>query len=446
MSERLQYDYDTKTILELCKLMEHGHLNLEPGFQRKSVWTISDRRRFIQSVLEGFPVPSIFLYSRTEDGEPMYDVLDGKQRLETLFMFMRVSPFGRDGFDVKFALEDEEELYYDWRALDKAGLRSAFLKYKLQVAEVSGDLADIVDLFVRINSTGKPLTSPEKRHAKFYTSPLLHEAQRLAKKQRNSLLAQHVITPGSIARMRDVELVSELMTSIIHGGPIDRKKAVDQAVSNSTLRGPTLKKTSAAFTSTANAVKAIFPDLKTTRFHNSAEYYTLFLLVREWQQAKLVLKDRQRRQTAMKLLSRFSNGVDEVRQRQRSARGAGTGQRLYSDYLLMVQQGTDKLSTRQRRMEILRGLFEGLFERKDEQRVFNVEQRRLLWNSDEKKQCKGCGVKLDWTNFEVDHVKPHSRGGKTNAKNAAILCRTCNASKGAKTKKKAVKKQGKAKK
>jgi hypothetical protein len=246
------------------------------------------------------------------------------------------------------------------------------------------------------------------------------------------LKEQRVITPVSIARMRDVELASELLASILNGGPIDRKRAVDQAVANGALRTPTLKKASAAFTSTANALKAIFPKLGETRFKNSSEYYTLFLLVHEWQQNKLVLTDRTRKAAAMDLLTRFSSGVDSVRERQRSGRGAAASHRLYSDYLLMVQQGTDKVSSRMRRLEILRGVFDGLFERKDERRLFSVEQRRLLWNSDENKVCASCKCKLDWTNFEMDHVKPHSRGGATDLKNAALLCRSCNASKGAK--------------
>jgi uncharacterized protein with ParB-like and HNH nuclease domain len=104
MSEELTVEYGTKTILELRSLQEQGHLNLEPGFQRKTVWGISDYRKLIQSVLEGYPMPSIFLYRREENGLPVYDVLDGKQRLETIFMFLRVHPFTRDWFAVKWSL------------------------------------------------------------------------------------------------------------------------------------------------------------------------------------------------------------------------------------------------------------------------------------------------------------------------------------------------------
>src|SRR3954453_21467249 len=108
MTEQLSVEYGTKTILELRNLQQQGHLNLEPGFQRKSVWTLTDRRKLIQSVLEGIPVPSIFLYKRADNGQLIYDVLDGKQRLETLFMFCKVSPFQRHWFDVKYQFSDDE--------------------------------------------------------------------------------------------------------------------------------------------------------------------------------------------------------------------------------------------------------------------------------------------------------------------------------------------------
>ena len=132
----------------------------------------------------------------------------------------------------------------------------------------------------------------------------------------------------------------------------------------------------------------------------------------------------------MRLLQSFSNGVDEVREQQCSVQGARPHQQMFADYLLLVQQSTDVLIWT-RRAEMIRQLFSGLFERKDDRRIFGTEQRRLLWNSDENKTCSQCGEPLDWTNFQVDHIKVHSRGGKTDLSNAALVCVPCNASKGA---------------
>jgi uncharacterized protein DUF262/HNH endonuclease len=432
MSSTISCEFGTRTILDLRSLQENGNLNLEPGFQRKSVWAQTDRRRFIASVLEGYPVPSIFLYKREENGLPIYDVLDGKQRLETVFMFSRVSPFRRQGFSLKHQFEQDDEAYHwDWKGLEKWSLTSDFLTYKFQVAEVSGDLSDIVDLFVRINSTGKSLSSSEKRHAKFYKSPFLKESKRLAKRHNKFLIENGIMRPAAIERMKDVELVSELVASIIADGPIHKKQAVDKAVGDVRVHAKTLSKAVGDFSATLKAIKRVFPDLASTRLSNQAEFYTLFLVVHEMLKQKLLLTDRKRNKTAMKILSDFSDGVDAVRERQRFAQGAKASERMFADYLLLVQQSTDALGPRKRRMEIVRHLLNGIFESKDERRVFSVEQRRLLWNSDEQKKCGSCGERLDWINFQVDHVTPYSKGGKTKLSNAALLCASCNASKGA---------------
>lgn len=438
MENLLETEHSTKTILDLRNLQEQGHLNLEPGFQRKSVWTMRDRRKLIRSIFEHYPMPSIFLYRNEDDGVPVYDVLDGKQRLETIFMFSRVSPFAREGIEVKHQFPgDENPEWWNWRALEKAQRTSDFLMYKIQVAEVRGDFSDIVDLFVRINSTGKALTSSEKRNARFYDSPFLREAKRLASRHGRYLYDHGIVTDAGFERMRDIELMSELLASIGAGGPINKKLAVDKAVGNKAMSSRDLGGAVAELNATFGAMKRIFPDLHATRFNNQAEFYSLFMLVWELRQQNLNLTDRERNDAAMKLLTWFSNGVDEVREQQRKAKGAAAHQRTFADYLLTVQASTDSLPQRKARADKLRSLLGGLFEKKDDQRTFSPEQRRMLWNSDEKKRCSQCGCLLDWTNFQVDHVKAHSRGGKTELSNAALICQPCNASKGARKRRKA---------
>lgn len=435
MNKNIAVEYGTKTILELRNLQQQGHLNLEPGFQRQSVWTLTDRRKLIQSILEGYPVPSIFLYRREQNGVPVYDVLDGKQRLETIFMFSRIKPFQRQTFDVKYYFPDDDPAewtgWWDWKYLEKYERSAGFLMYKLQVAEVSGPLSDIVDLFVRINSTGKALTTSERRHAKYYTSTFLKDAEKLARRHRDYLTSMQIVSQTDIDRMRDVELVCELLASILAGGPIHKKQAVDKAVGNTATHAASLNKAFDELSATLKAVKQMFPELRSTRFKNSAEFYSLFMVVWSLIQQKLLLNDRRRNAVAMKLLQGFSNGVDEVREQQRKALGARPDQRLFADYLLMVQQSTDAILQRKRRGEMIQHLLGGLFEVKDERRVFSAEQRRLLWNSDEKKRCSLCDELLDWNNFQIDHIKAYSRGGKTELANAALACVSCNASKGA---------------
>src|SRR5260370_15058755 len=75
----LRSEYGHLTIQQLVHHFEHGQLNLEPGFQRNSVWTLKERQSLIESLFMSYPVPSIFLYKNHDaHGGLMYDVNDGK--------------------------------------------------------------------------------------------------------------------------------------------------------------------------------------------------------------------------------------------------------------------------------------------------------------------------------------------------------------------------------
>jgi hypothetical protein len=428
----LQPVFGEHTINQLTLMFSHRQVNLDPGFQRRSVWTLSDRRRLIQSIVAGYPLPSVFLYKRFSNGRLVYDVIDGKQRLETIFMFTKIGRFRRDWFDAK--LDVGEGMWrYDWPTICRyfADRRATFESYKIQTVEVTGDLAQIIDLFVRINSTGKRLTSGERRHARFYSSPFLKEAERLVGRFQRYLREERILSPAQIDRMKGTELFAELLMSIHNGAPINKKTALDRAIGNDNINGNTLARLSREFVRTMGLLRRMFPELRQTRFRNSAEFYTLFLLIWEMAGENLVLTDRRRNRIAFEMLRKLSTGVDTLREQLRKARPGKPAQRLYADYLLTIQGDTDSSANRERRREILRGLLLSLYDRKDGQRTFSAEQRRIIWNSDEKRLCASCGKPLTWEDFTVDHVIAYTKGGKTTLKNAQPMHRSCNSSKGA---------------
>ena len=428
----LRSDFGERTINELCLMFRNHQINLEPGFQRQSVWTLRDRILLIHSILSAYPIPGIFLYKRSNRGRLVYDVIDGKQRLETIFMFTEQGRFRRDAFDVKLELDGNVN-WYDWRALRRhhPDVRHRIESCKIQTVEVEGDLSDIIKLFVRINSLGKPLTPGEKRHARFYTSRFLKEAERLVRRYERYFLGNRVLSHAQIDRMKGTELVSELLMSIHQGGPINKKTALDRAIGNESVNGNTLARVSREFAATLSTVKRMFPELKETRFRNAVDFYSLFMIVWEMHEKKLVLSERRRNVIAARLLRRLSVGVDELRDQLKRAKPAKQAQQFYARYLLTVQGDTDSAANRSRRAEILRGVLQSLFEFKDEKRAFSAEQRRLLWNTEEHKLCSRCRKSLTWKDFTVDHVKAWTRGGRTDLKNAQLMCRRCNSRKGA---------------
>ena len=143
-----------------------------------------------------------------------------------------------------------------------------------------------------------------------------------------------------------------------------------------------------------------------------------------------VLADSRRNKLAFAMLRNLSTGVDELREQLRRAKPAKTAQKLYSDYLLTVQGDTDSSANRERRRELLRSLLASLFQKKHDKRGFTPEQRRILWNKDERRGCSRCGKTLSWDKLTVDHVLAYTKGGKTTLGNAQLMCRSCNRKKG----------------
>lgn len=424
----LSHRLETKSIADLVNLYQDDQLNLEPGFQRQSVWNDRDRAKLIQSLLWNYPLPAIFLYRRVDQGEIVYDVIDGKQRIESILRFMGTM---RGKFSLRAQLPGADKAEdVDWNRLCRRNLGHLVTGYKIPVIEVDGDFGDIIDVFVLINSTGKALSAQEKRNAKYYNSPFLKAADALARKQETHLQALGVLTASQVARMKHVELMCELILSAHQGDVINRKVVLDRVMAAQSLNPQQTKRAAARVHTALNRVRKLFPKLKTTRFRQVTDFYSLAVLVLKWEAEGLILTDRRKVGLAWDLVSALGAGVDQVRENQRKAIGIKPSQEVFRDYLLTVSQMSDDVNQRRKREGILRGLLGSLFAQKDSQRGFTAEQRRILWNTTAQRKCTDCGRVLSWDDFTIDHIDPYSRGGRSRLDNAALMCRSCNSSKG----------------
>lgn len=429
-SATITHKTSTKSILDIQNLYEHDHLNLEPGFQRQSVWAERDRAQLIDSILRNYPLPAVFLYKREEEGQLVFDVIDGKQRLESIFMFMGVM---RGRYRTRTQLPGAESAeWVDWNLLRRKGLQPRITGYEIPVIEVDGEMGDIINVFVRINSTGKALTRQEQRHARYYNSPFLKEAARLASRFANYFLDNGIFSAGQLSRMKHVELMCELMLSLVQDDVLNKKTALDRVMATSSFDGRQLGKAARLVTATLNRTRRMFPELHTTRLRQVTDFYTLAVLIGKFEQERLILTDRRRNRLAWELLRAFVTQVDEIRELQRKAEGPQPGKELYREYLLTVSQMTDDVSQRRKREQILRGILGSVFARRDIHRGFTPEQRRIVWSTSANRTCTyhGCSRKLTWDDFTIDHIDPHSKGGRTKLENAALMCREHNAAKG----------------
>jgi hypothetical protein len=434
MKTELTHNSYPKPIHDIVNLYKNKQLNLNPGFQRKSVWKEKDRVKLIDSIFKNYPLPAIFLYRREDKGKLIYDVIDGKQRLESIFMFMGVLRGNRYSVKTQFDAA-QETIEVDWKYLERCNKQTLINGYKLYTIEVDGGLSDIIDVFVRINSTGKALTSAEKQHAKYYNSPFLKVAANIARRYEKYFNKIGVLSQAQISRMKHVELICEIMLSIGQDDVINKKTAVDRVMDKGITQSQ-IGKLKTKTVKTLNRVKQMFPKISETRFKQISDFYVLALLIAKYEEEGFILTDKHRNKLAWDLLVNFSDGVDRVRLKQKRAEGTDEADSIFREYLLTVLHTTDEISQRRKRMNTVDGILRNIFIVKDKQRIFSLEQRRLIWNSTEERRCKECREPLTWDDFTIDHIDPHSRGGRTNIENAALMCRSHNSSKGNRIKKK----------
>jgi hypothetical protein len=200
----------TQDITWLLDLERNKQLDLDPPYQRRSVWTKNDREFFLDTIFRDYPSPAIFLHkSISSDGKVKYHVVDGKQRLQTILDFthgdLRISKdFGDKRLNGK-----------KWSDLLEGDnkLKQQFWNYEVTVEMVGNiDGALINEVFDRLNRNSRKLTRQELRHAKF-DGWFAEKAEKESEEDVWETLG--VVTVARAKRMADTQFIAELMLVIL---------------------------------------------------------------------------------------------------------------------------------------------------------------------------------------------------------------------------------------
>ena len=148
-------------------------INFEPPYQRKGgIWSINDRGLLIDTIINGLDIPKFYVSdfarrsSSLEDGNFIYAIIDGKQRLQAIFDFMSDKfPLNKDcvwRFDPTLEIGG---LFYQDLEAQHPRIASIIDDYVIDVMSVStDDPEDINRIFKRLNK-GKALVGAEVRNA-----------------------------------------------------------------------------------------------------------------------------------------------------------------------------------------------------------------------------------------------------------------------------------------
>ena len=154
---------------ELISLYKGGELNIRPQFQRFFRWTEIQKSRLIESLLLKIPVPSIFV-SQRKDG--VWDVIDGQQRLSTLFQLVGVLRDEDDELKPPLKLTSTKFLpslaNRTWDGESGIGRDNQLLikrsKIDMRIILRESSKASKYELFQRLNTGGSQLTEQEMRN------------------------------------------------------------------------------------------------------------------------------------------------------------------------------------------------------------------------------------------------------------------------------------------
>lgn len=174
--------YNTYNLSTLMKWW--GEKLIVPDFQRAYVWSLKQASEFVDSILRGLPVPSMFFYDDRDNSR--YLVVDGQQRLNSLHAYIRDKKYAGEKFCLKGNIHKkwDGKSYEELEDEDKDRLEETLMNITLMRQLMPDDGQSAMYLaFQRINTGGRSLKAQEIRMAVSYGALALY-IDKLSKDQR----------------------------------------------------------------------------------------------------------------------------------------------------------------------------------------------------------------------------------------------------------------------
>ena len=227
----MDYKNSEMKIDQLISYLNESKINLSPAFQRGHVWKLNLRRKLLKNIIEKKPIPAIFLYKEASGAKYSYNILDGKQRIESIILYVGNSredltiPRWKDYFLQASKQRDHADFSADrknpllsFQNLNESVVRD-FREYSIPTIEIALDedtssLNEIISLFIDINQQGVPVSRFNIVKALCLDSVLLKSVFSLiAQKQRRGNDLFYKMIDNDITRvvkkLRDVQAVPD---------------------------------------------------------------------------------------------------------------------------------------------------------------------------------------------------------------------------------------------
>ena len=318
---------------------------MKPPFQRNPVWTHPQKSYLIDSILNGFPVPEIYMQEYVdESGNEKHIIIDGQQRIRACLEFV----------EGKFEIKADESPTWGRMKFDDLSPedKRKIFGYKFIVRQLP-DMSDedIRGVFQRLNKNVVALNAQELRQATYW-GPFIRTMQEIANYGYWSTTG--IFTPLNTRRMMDIEFISEISIALLHGHQ-NKKETLDDYYSIYEEEFEARDEVIEKFQKTIFELEHLYPDLKNKRWRKKSDFYSLFVLLAS--KSELLPLSNESRMEARVLLDDFAAKVNAAVS-DKPGLPLTDGER---NYIHSIRASSD-VGNRKRRSEALEELLAKIFD------------------------------------------------------------------------------------
>lgn len=393
-------DFPLSTLREM---VDEGDIIPNPEYQRDYVYNDKQASKLVESVLMGIPIPTIYLCVEDDN---TYSVIDGQQRITSLVRYLK-NDFALTG------LQELNELngkcYKDLLKDIQKKLKSSSLS-TISLLKQSSDLK--YEIFARLNQGAVKLNPQELRNCIYRgsfnkmlddiaaTNPHLHNLFHDDNNRKS--YQERILRFFALRNYQDYQ--SSMLKTMNSYMEQHRNDGEDE-----------IKTAKEKFNNTIDIIKQVLGDNAFMAFDRSKNtilekfsgsvYDSIIIPFSFFDKHSLIVNADKVREAILNVKM-----TDET---YREDTYAATGskvrviRRIQTIYNLILSiTGNSSIDT--------------------DRRLFSEEERKMMYESSDKK-CAICGnLILSIDDCEIDHIIPFAKGGKTELSNAQIVHRFCN--------------------
>ncbi len=445
---------------QIQKQFSCGNLFLSPEeYQRENAWGLPQKQLLIDTIFRGMDIPKFYLWKvdqrtlsdgfpegdtkefyknilerkrkENDDHDPyIFEVVDGQQRIRTILEFMGIMPPNakcyRGTWHEKFPSLDETPMakgkYYGQLNADQ---QIKFDERSLTVMVLEhATIDEIRDMFLRLQN-GTPLNAQQKRDAMganigrvardISDFPFFRQSVSFG----NTDSAHHLVA----AQMLQLELKDKIVSCTSR--QLDK---LYEHYKTSQVDTPVMNRTKKI----VGILGMIFPE----KNQHMNQNYALSLY---WLISRIMLTYDVPSDQYNKIRENFES-LDRARIKAMLREYGNPGDDSYEDLSLAMSRGNTGVDGISTRNDIIgRFLFDGVKLQEhpglDPRRNFMHEEKLIIFHKNGgycqfEHDGKVCGRALDFDDSVVDHIIPHSKGGKTELSNGRIAYKSCNIARG----------------